>query len=335
MDARKGSVFIVALWSLCLLTTFVVYSGLTVRQKLSFIDRLNKRDSMHFIGEAGVNSAILELRRKDVEDNYYALNEAWSNNPSSFKDRSVGVGSFTISYVCGEKNSQEARYGILDETGKININTADAKVIARLLEKVARLNEQRALSLAHCIIDWRDKDSFFQHPQYGAEDSDYRNLDEPYEAKDSEFEVKKELLLIIGMDQEIFESIKDFITVYGEDKVNINTAPRQVFLALGLSDSLIQKILLFRKGEDQIVGSFDDNIFTNTATIMPEISKYEGISIGEIAELSRFIEREVFVTSSTDFMIICSAKLNTSEQTAEITAVANQEGFIRYWQEVY
>lgn len=327
---------IVALWSLCLLTTFAVYSGLTVRQKLNFIDRLNKRDSIHFIGKAGINSAILELRRKNNQyDNYYALNESWSNNPSSFQNRSVGMGSFSISYDSGEDNDRGLKYGLMDETGKININTADAKLLARLLEKVARLNEQRALNLAHCIIDWRDKDSFFQHAQYGAEDSDYRNLDEPYEAKDSLFEVKEELLLIIGMNQEIFEDIEDFITVYGEGKVNINTAPREVFSTLGLSDGLTQRILSFRKGEDQIVGSFDDNVFTNIQTIMPEISKYEGISSSEIAELSRFIEQEVFVTSSADFMIRCSARLNTSEQTQEITAVANQEGFIRYWQEVY
>ena len=41
-------------------------------------------------------------------------------------------------------------------------HTADVKIMARLLEKVAGLDAQRALSIAYCIIDWRDADSFFQ-----------------------------------------------------------------------------------------------------------------------------------------------------------------------------
>lgn len=332
---QKGSILIVALWSLCLLTTFAVYSGLTVRQKLSLVDRLDTRDSLHFIAEAGVNTAILELKRKDEQDNYYALNEGWSNNPAVFDNTAVGTGSFTISYNYTGSSELKPRYGLLDETGKININTSDRKVLSRLLEKVAGLNRERALDLAHCIIDWRDADSFFQHPQYGAEDSDYKNLNEPYESKDSDFQVKEELLLIRGMGQEVFDSIKDFITVYGEGKVNINTAPRQVLLALGLNGGLIEKILSFRKGDDLVAGTFDDNVFSSISTIIPDITQGDGLSSGEIAELTRFIESEIFATNSSDFMVKCIAGLNTKKQTSQVTAVVNYEGLIKYWYEEY
>jgi type II secretory pathway component PulK len=245
------------------------------------------------------------------------------------------MGSFTVSYDFKEGDFGSTRFGIRDENSKININKADIKVLSRLLEIAAGLNDQRALSLAHAIMDWRDKDSFFQHPQYGAEDSDYKNLDEPYEAKDSDFEVKEELLMVIGMDPGIFEDIEDLVTVYGEGKVNINTAPQNVLLALGLNDSLVQKILLFRKGEDMIAGTFDDYVFTSTATVISEISKEEGVSSSDISELSRFIESEIFVTTSSDFMIKCTSRLKTKNDTAQITAVASKEGLIRYWREDY
>jgi len=332
---NKGSILIIALWSLCLLATFVVYSASIVRQKLNLVGRFESRDSLHFIGEAGIDTATLELKRKDPQDVYYALNEGWSNNPAAFDKFPVGIGTFTISYIYGEGNAQGITYGLLDETSKININLADAKVLTRLLENAAGINEQRALNLAYCIIDWRDADSFFQHPQYGAEDINYRALEEPYESKDSDFEVTEELLLINGMDQEIFNKIKDFVTVYGDGKVNINTAPGYVLLALGLSSGLVTKILNFRKGDDLSIGTFDDNVFTNTGSIIPEMSQGDNLSSSEIGELSKFISAEVFVTKSSDFMIRCLASLNTKKQTSEIEAVVNSEGLIRRWQEDY
>lgn len=332
---KKGSILIIALWSLCLLTTFAVYSGLTVRQKLSLVDRLDTRSSLHFIGEAGVNTAILELKRKDEQDDYYALNENWSNNPAAFDNAAFGIGSFTIGYNYTGSSALKPRYGLLDETGKININTSDKKVLSRLLEKVVGLNRERALNLAHCIIDWRDADSFYQHPQYGAEDSDYKNLNEPYEAKDADFEVKEELLLIRGMDQDVFDNMEDFITVYGAGRVNINTAPRQVFLALGLNGGLIEKILSFRKGDDLIIGTFDDNVFSSISRIISDMTQGDRLNSGEIAELTRFIESEIFITQSSDFTVKCLSSLNTKKQTSQITAVVNYEGLVKHWREEY
>ncbi|MFC1645929.1 general secretion pathway protein GspK [Candidatus Omnitrophota bacterium] len=334
-DYKRGSILIIALWSLCLLTTFVVYSGLAVRQKLSLIDRLDSRDSLHFMGEAGVNAAILELRRKDQEDGYYALNEGWSNSPAIFDKAPVGLGSFTIGYSYDEGSAQKARYGLLDETSKININKADAKVLTRLLVGAAGLNEQRALDLAYCIIDWRDSDSFFQHPQYGAEDGDYKGLNEPYEAKDADFEVKEELLLIRGMNREIFNNIDNFVTIYGEGVVNINTAPRQVLLALGLRGGLVEKILSFRKGDDLAAGTYDDNVFSGTGSIVPNMTQVDLLSASEVGELTNFISGDTFTTSSTDFTVKCLASLKTKKETSEVTAVVSYEGFVRYWWEEY
>ncbi|MFC1709581.1 general secretion pathway protein GspK [Candidatus Omnitrophota bacterium] len=335
IDNRQGSILIIALWSLCLLTTFVVYSGLIVRQKLNLVGRLNTREGLFFMGESGVNTGILELRKKDTSDSYYALNENWSNSPGAFKNVALSSGSFTISYSYVEEGTKKLRYGLMDETSKININKADVKVLSRLLEVAADLNDQRALSLAHCIVDWRDVDSFFSHPQYGAEDSDYKNLKAPYEAKDADFEVIEELLLIRGMDEEVFGKIEDFITVYGEGIVNINTAPRTVLLILGLSRGLTTKILQFRKGDDSMSGTFDDNVFSSISGIVLDITVDDLLSTSEVEELTNLVSNGIFITKSSDFMIKCLAELNNKDERSEITAIADQDGFIRYWRQNY
>ncbi len=336
LNRKQGSILIVALWSLCLLTTFIVYSGLIVRQKISLIDRIDSRETLHFISEAGVNTAIVELKKKDQEtDDYYALNEDWSNNPRVFDKAIVGIGKFTIGYNYDEGGKKKMRYGLLDEAGKIDINKAKAEVISRLLEKVAGLNEQAALDLAYCIDDWRDSNSFFQHPQYGAEDRDYKNMSSPYEAKDAEFEILEELLLVKGMSKEIFDKIKDFVTIYGGGLVNINTAPRQVLVALGINTKIIDKILAFRKGEDEIAGTFDDNIFSIPLDVITMMSKAELLSSSEVAELNNYVSGDVFVTGSGDFTVKCTSTLATKEHVSQAVAVVNSKGLIKYWREEY
>jgi len=56
-----------------------------------------------------------------------------------------------------------------------------------------------------------------------------------------------ELLLVEDMTKEKFMLIKDMITVYGNGKVNINTASRGVLLCLGLDEELVDVIMDFRK----------------------------------------------------------------------------------------
>lgn len=56
-----------------------------------------------------------------------------------------------------------------------------------------------------------------------------------------------EVLLIEGMTKDKFLLFKDLVTVYGTGKVNINTADKRVFLALGLDKDLVDAILRFRQ----------------------------------------------------------------------------------------
>lgn len=53
----------------------------------------------------------------------------------------------------------------------------------------------------------------------------------------------------------------------GEGKVNINTAPWRTPYALGLSKELAKRVVEFRRGDDEIDGTEDDNVFETVAGI--------------------------------------------------------------------
>lgn len=330
--SSSGSVLLVALWSLCLLTVFAIHLGYRVRQKIVLIERLNSRGSLHFIAEAGVKQAIAELKKKEPSG-YDALNQAWSNNPNIFKDVSIGLGKFTVGYNYIEYRSgcQQTRYGLVDEERKLNLNKAGLNQILRLIMIVTGFDKTEAESLAAAIVDWRDGDSHLSIPLGSAEDRYYCNLGNPYEAKDAEFEVFDELLLVRGMGQEILDKLKDYITIYSNGNININTAVPQVLFALNLGDDLVDKILSFRYGEDEIEATSDDNIFTSPSAIVGELSQFAVLSPSEIVGLSNLVSAGSISTSSSNFRIRAVAQLGKRE--SQVICIVNQEGKILSWKE--
>lgn len=326
---KKASILILVFWSLAFLSFLGLYLSLGIRQKISLVRRLTLRDSLIFVAEAAVNKAILELSRDREPIDF--LKENWSNNPVVFKEIRVGLGAFSIAY---QSATGETVYGLIDEERKININKAAYPVLKRLLETVADLDEMTSQELAYSIIDWRDKDSFLSLPIGSAEDSYYQNLPKPYDCKDSDFEVIEELGLVKGTKREIFEKIKDFITIYGEGLININTAPKEVLLSLGLKDSLVDKIISFRKGDDKIEGTSDDNFFKNVSEIPAELSRFSPLTSQEMAELNDLVSQGIFTISSYYFQARIHAYVPGSDFAREFICIIDRKGKILSWRQI-
>ncbi len=333
MVSRKASILIIALWSLCLLSMFAVYLGYTTRQKMTLVKRLDERSQLHYAAEAGVEQSII-LLKKDAPKGYDSLKDVWSDNSSVFQDVDIGRAIYDVAYgyLEWESGSENTRYGLTDEERKININKARGAMLERLFSAVLGADQTQALDLAASVIDWRDKDSELFSPLAGAEDSYYRNTHSPYEAKDADFEVLEELLLVKGIDKDIFEKIKNYVTIYGNGKVNINTASEPALFAAGVSERLIDKIMVFRRGADGLEATDDDGAFPSVNDIVPLLSQSSDLSESDVAELSG-VAQESLAVSSENFMIRSIARLPRGNATLTVTCVADKKGRILYWNE--
>ena len=332
---QGGSILIIALWALFLLTTFTIQIGLIVRQKITLAKRLDMRDKLLLIAEAGIKTAIMELRIDDVLPEADVFYEAWGNHMESFKDVAVGDGYFRVGYDDFENGAKATHFGVMDEGSKINLNEADAETLSKVLQIGAGLDSEESTRLAYAIIDWRDADSFYQHPEYGAEDDDYKNSQTPYEAKDAPYETVDELLLIQGMNPAIYARLKDLITAYGSGKINVNTASQTTLKVLGLSDKVVQDILDFRRGEDKIEGNVDDHVFTSPSEIIPKLGQFTVVELSDQSRLNLLIDQGRLSTITDFFMIQSRAGIKASHQQAEITAVVNRQGHVQYWRETF
>jgi len=297
---------IITLWVLFTLASFAVILGYNVRQKLSLATQLTQRDEARFISQANIKLAINEIKNKKESD--------------------------FVSPQSEDLDGINNKYDIFDEEAKININRASMPVLKRLFRVLLGYGDIETQELAAAIVDWRDKDSMLSIPLGSAEDFHYTGLRHPYECKDADFDCLRELCLVKGMSPEIFERVKDFVTVYGSGRVNINTAPREVLLALGLSDYLAGKIVAFRCGQDKKCGSKDDNYFSSTSDIVILLANFCVLNEAQKIQLESLAARDLTVESNY-FMIRSAVEFRQRQNPYQATCVVDTSGKILYWEE--
>ena len=148
----------------------------------------------------------------------------------------LGHDSAGVGYIAVDGDDTSLRWGVVDEESKINLNKTDQLTLTNLLINVLSLKDEDAAKLAVALLDWR---------QYGEgeitgffSDDYYSNLQYPYPKKSADYETLDEILLVKGMNKEMYDKLINYVTIYGDGAVNINTASKEVLEALGLPDSL-------------------------------------------------------------------------------------------------
>lgn len=214
------------------------------------------RDSVRgsLIAEAGLAAARIALRETAKEYQYDTLDQVWSRPVPPIE---LGEGTVLVT--------------VEDEDRKINLNrlvlpngnAPDEQRLAVFRKLLANLDIDP--SLADAVVDWLDNDDT---PRVGgAESAYYLSLPYAYRAKNDLFDTLDELRLIRGMTPERFEKIKPFATIYSSGKVNINTAPKEVLMALSAGKDAADAGEIGASAADQIIEYRKDNPFRNARDI--------------------------------------------------------------------
>ena len=251
MRDRRAFILISALWTLTFLTVLAVTLLAGIRQRIILMERLEDRSRVHLAAEAGVKKAIAVLL-DDLENTQFAFTSAGKqrrfNNPAEFADILLDEDRVEVVHEAWDDKTGAltTAWGLADEASKLNINLASREAIRKLIVAVLGRGEADARLLADAIADWRD---FGKHASEGFFSDDYyKNLAYPYPMKDHPFERPDELLLVKGVDRKIYEALLPYVTVYGDGRVNVNTASRRVLEAIGLEGDVVEKVLKVRRG---------------------------------------------------------------------------------------
>lgn len=332
---NRGAILIVALWTMSFLAVFAAYVGLRVRQRVSLLSRVEMKSQLRFLAESGIRKSISVIK-VEFERNQGVLTGAGKqylfNNPKEFSSMRVGLGEFVVEHEVKEHLINKKYYGVVDEERKININQTTPDVLKRLIFLTTDLKDDEAEKLAESILNWR---TLYSTELTGfSSDTYYANLNHPYEPKQADFEILDEMLLVKGMTRNIFEKIVPFVTVYGDGLVNINTAPREVLMALGLEGGMADKVLLVRQGSDHEESTEDDTVFQKTFDIVSEMKNFVDIQPAEALQIDRLNQQNVFKVSSLFYKIKCRAVLGRENQDIKVICIYNQaDRWIEYWHE--
>lgn len=172
---RRGTVLVTATWVVIILTGLLLVFARSMRVEL--IAASNRL--------ASEQAAAVE---RGAEQYVLSLVDGTAGDPSAIlsapaEQMQVGGGYFWIIRPTDDELSYD--FGIADESGKLNLNTATAEELVKL--------PGMSLEVADAIIDWRDTDE--QVTNSGAE-SNYYISNGRYTAKNAGFETIEELRLV-------------------------------------------------------------------------------------------------------------------------------------------
>lgn len=248
-NRRNGFVVVVVLCMVILLSVLLLGFNHKSRIGLRNTDDFQKSLQALNCARAGLNIAIAALR-----DSGSFTGKKWRDLISGDNTFAVGEGSCSITMTA--------------ESSKLNVNllkgkngTLDRTRTDQLLRLIDLLNREQAggcrisYGLVPAIIDWTDYDEdvtcleFVRYENLGAESDYYRKLAGPYGCKNLPLNTVDELLLVKGMSPEIFEHIRDCVTVYGDGKTDLNHAPKRVIMSLSekMDPALAQMIISRRQ----------------------------------------------------------------------------------------
>ncbi len=271
-NSREGAALIVALWVLLILALIVSTFSYDMRVESEVTVYARNRFKAQYLARAGVEWARCMLAKKvtqpaegeelQIEDGddeqmvISALNIA-KGVPVSNVKKELGGGAFDIS--------------LLPEEGRRNVNHLDDRDWEEILDQ-ANVPEEKWPELIDAFNDWVDPGD--EHRLNGAESDDPFYKERGYECKNAPLDTVDELLLIKGFTEDVvfgapakrkdekpLLGIAQWLTTYGDGKVNVNTASREVLMTVPDMDAnIVDEIMERRPGLDGAMGTLDDGI---------------------------------------------------------------------------
>ncbi len=263
---------IIVLWIMAVLT-LLMYAFLTDMQvEYALAGYFGEEKKAEQLAWSGIDLACARLA-EDVKP-WHQLTDPWSNDAQQYFEAGLGEGAYTLLHPVYAEDGRAVYWGAEDEASKINLNTAPKEVLMRL----PRVTEE----IADSIIDWRDADStpgaagaessYYQGlvPPYTCKNQPFETIEELLYVRGMTPEIlfgedanlngrldpaeddASENLPHDNRDGRLDPGLYAFVTAVsqernvtleGEPRLNLNTAPPQALAEVGVPQAAMAQIL--------------------------------------------------------------------------------------------
>ena len=265
--AKRGAALIVVMWVLIIVSLIVSTFAFEMQLEARLISAQRKRFKADQLALAGVElaKAMLAFEEDPLEGDDVVYDDPYLNEASKIAE-GVPV-LFTEEFGDGTITLR-----IDYEKGRQNIHKMSAEEWTELFDQ-GGVDATDRDSLLGCLTDWEDSND--THQLNGAEKDDPFYRERGYEPKNAPVDTIDELLLIKNWTQEILygnmddedaetpmSGIAQHLTIWGDGKINPNSASREVLNSLNISEQMVETILDTRLGPDGEAGTEDDGTIT-------------------------------------------------------------------------
>jgi len=264
---KSGVALIVVMWVLIIVSLIVSSFAFEMKLEANIITAQRKRFQADQLARAGIELAKAMIAFKEdplegddviYDDPFLAQGAQIDKGVPVTYSEELGKGTVTIK-IDFEKGRRSIRklnkdgwHELFAQTGIPSVDWDE---------------------LYGCLVDWQDESDTAK--LNGAESDDPFYRDRGYECKNAPVDTVDELLLIKGWTEDVvygtpadkideteypLSGLAQHLTIWGEGKVNPNSATPEVLRSLYLSDQMIEAILEMRLGPDGEAGTEDDGL---------------------------------------------------------------------------
>lgn len=258
---RKGFLLIFSLGIFIILSIFCLGLGfrtsLEIRKVRLF---LNKTRSLH-LALSGIKLARMILSEDNPKVDH--LNEEWALLAKADKEESDEQGKVEFSFP--RKNGKFTVF-IMDESSRINLNMLEhpnqPKAFVR--RNLSIVFEEQGLDdfekKINYIRDYIDQDDLACAADLFFSEEKTKNLP---------LAVPEEVLLVKNFSKADYNKTKDFLTIIGDEKININTVNSELLDVLIEDEGIKEMVFKVRFGPNGIEGDDDDEYYGEGSNPLP------------------------------------------------------------------
>jgi general secretion pathway protein K len=207
---QRGFALVLVLWMVVILSVIAAGFNGTLRSEARVARNNLSIAQAQAAADAAVHRAMFDLYKFTNQDEVWKPDGTWH-------DWSYG--------------DAQVRIRMLNESGKIDINTANDQLLRGVFRSVGLVDENEISRLVDAIRDWQDGDSLKRLS--GAEEPDYSAAGLTYKPANAPFQTIEELNLVLGITPDLYKKIQPIITIYSRQPgLNTQIAPREALLAI-------------------------------------------------------------------------------------------------------
>jgi general secretion pathway protein K len=302
---RRGVALMLVLWLIVVISAIGASVTAATRVDAGVAVNVRARVAGRYAAESGLVLASARLdtllkgvTREDAPYLFKNLNEQLGN----LRDVSVGDAQFTVA--------------VEDLGGRLDLNEASDDMMSRFLAQFIDQREARLAALS--MLDWKDAGNI--GGLRGSEAASYERASSRFRPTNRPIRRVEELSRMLHVGDSLLYRITPYITVQGDRRININTAPETVLVALpGLTKETARMLVARRRAGE---------VFTSVNVL------YE--LLGRRFAGSAFFLRQRAATVPSRLLVVSRGWLVGHSLTHEIQAVYSIEGdhlVLRAWQE--